>query len=165
MRVPIRKPGKYTNTKVDTHFTEAKFNELKNKLEGLKRARPLAADEMRRLAEMGDLSENAAYQIAKGRLRGINDNITKLENLLNQAVIISPKKNSGKVEIGSLVTVEVNNKKATYHILGSSEADPGRGVISRHSPIGAALLGRNVGDTFTVQTGDNSISGVIVEIV
>ena len=164
MRVPIRKPGKYTGDKADTHFTAAKFDELKDKLEGLKKARPLAADGMRRLAEMGDLSENAAYQIAKGRLRGINDNITKLENLLNQAVIIAPKNDSDIVEIGNIVTVEMGGMRKTFTILGSSETDPLRGIISHHSPLGAALMGRKIGDVFFVQMGDKKISGKILSI-
>ena len=164
MRVPIRKPGWYTHAKPDIHFTEAKFNELKNKLEGLKKARPLAAEEMRRLAEMGDLSENAGYQIAKGRLRGINDNITKLENLLNQAIIITPNKNSEKVQLGSTVTVVINGKQVTYGILGSSETSPDKGIISHHSPLGAALVGRKVGDTITIQSATKQIEGTIVYI-
>lgn len=119
---------------------------------------------MRRLAEMGDLSENAAYQIAKGRLRGINDNITKLENLLNQAVIIAPKEDSDKIEIGNIVTVDIDGMKKTFTILGSSETDPLRGIISHHSPLGAALMGHKIGDTVTVQIGTKRMSGKILSI-
>lgn len=164
MRVPIRKPGKYTQGKPDIHFTEAKLAELTDKLAGLKKAHPLAADEMRRLAEMGDLSENAGYQIAKGRLRGINDNITKLEGLINQAVIIAPNKNSERVQLGSAVTIKMNGKQATYIILGSSETNPHQGIISHHSPLGAALMGRRVGDTSMVQTGNKKTSCTIIAI-
>jgi len=60
MRVPIRKPGKYTHLKPDPNLTEGKFNELKKKLERLKADQPDAIAEVRRLAEMGDFSENAA---------------------------------------------------------------------------------------------------------
>ena len=57
MRTPIRKPGKYTHLKPDPNLTEKKFNELKEKLERLKKfSRPNAAAEVRRLAEMGDFS-------------------------------------------------------------------------------------------------------------
>lgn len=164
MRVPIRRPGKYTNAKADTHFTEAKLAELNEKLAALRKAQPIAADEMRRLAEMGDLSENAAYQIAKGRLRGINDSITKLENLINQAIVISPHIQSDTVILGSTVTVDVNGKRSTYQILGSSEADPSRGIISHQSPLGSAIMGKRIGDSFTVETGTASAPGKIISI-
>lgn len=164
MRVPIRKPGKYTHLKPDTHFTQAKIDELKDKLEKLKKSRPIAAEEMRRLAEMGDLSENAAYQIAKGRLRGINDNITKLEDLLNQAIIIEPEKNSGKIQLGNSVTVEISGKQQTYTVLGSSETDPGKGIISHNSPLGAALMGKRVGDVVTIKTGAKEMECKILSI-
>lgn len=164
MRVPIRKPGKYAHLKADTHITDAKFNELKNKLEKLKKAQPLAADEMRRLAEMGDLSENAAYQIAKGRLRGINDNIVKIENFLNQATIIAPTKNSDKIQLGNTVTLEINGKQITYLILGSSETNPGKGIISHQSPLGTALLGRRVGDKIKIRPMGREVEGLVIKI-
>src|SRR3989344_8667657 len=108
MRIPIKKPGKYTHLKPNLHLTQEKFQALKENLEKLKKTiQPQAALEMRRLAEMGDLSENAAYQIAKGRLRGINDKISKLEFILNGAAIIKPNKNAEIIQLGSRVTIEI----------------------------------------------------------
>jgi len=62
MRTPQRKPGKYIHIKPDPHITEEKFIELKNKLEKMKKRHPGLASEVKRLAEMGDFSENAAYR-------------------------------------------------------------------------------------------------------
>ncbi len=150
MRLPYRKPGKYGQQNPDTILTEAKFNELKNKLERLKKKQPEAASEVARLAEMGDFSENAEYQLAKGRLRGINQRILELEYKLDHSELICPKQ-TRLVQIGSSVTVMNAGKEKTYQILGSTETNPAHGIISHTSPIGAALLGRSVGDIVHVE--------------
>lgn len=152
MQTPKRKPGKYTHLKPDPHLTPAKYAELKEKLEHLKTiSRPRAAAEVRRLAEMGDFSDNAAYSIAKGRLRGLNQRMIDLEDQLKKAVIIKPASDATAVQLGHRVTVETAGKQKTYLILGSSETNPQAGVISYHSPVGAALLGRRAGDTVKVR--------------
>lgn len=151
MQVPHRKPGKFTHLKPDPLLTQAKFDELQNKLERVKKIRPQAAAEVSRLAELGDFSENVEYQLAKGRLRGINDKILKLEQHLNRAQIIPDRKQNDRVELGHKVTVEKDGEQKSYQILGSAEIDPMRGIISYTSPIGKALVGREVGDIVGVK--------------
>ena len=133
-------------------------------MEHMKKARPKLAEEVKRLAEMGDFSENAAYQMAKGRLRGINDRINELTEYLKHVVIITPK-NTGTVQLGSTVTVEINGKQKTYTILGSTETDPSTGVISHQSPVGAALMGRRVGDTVEIQLAGKRVECKIITIL
>ena len=165
MRVPIRKPGKYTNLKQDPHITREKFDELKAKLERLKKiSQPRTIAEVKRLAADGDFSENAAYQIAKGRLRGINQGILEIEDMLKRAIIIERRQNTGIVQLGNIVTVEVNGKQKTYQILGSSETDPDRGVISHNSPIGKNLIGRRIGDSVKIQLNNKEIIYKIIKI-
>ncbi len=152
MQVPIRRKETYIKPKPDPYLTEAKFNELKNKLERLKTyTRPKAAQEVRRLAEMGDFSENVGYQVAKGRLRGLNQRILEIEDHLKNAVIFHPNKNTQVIQLGHSVTIESNGKEKTYTILGSSETDPTTGIISHNSPIGSALLGHQVGDEVKIE--------------
>src|SRR3990167_4531594 len=115
MRVPYRKPGKFSQMKPDPMMTEEKFNELKKEQEKLKRIRPHAAADVARLAELGDFSENAEYQLAKGRLRGINNAIVRLENQINQAEIIKPQR-TDTVQLGSTVTIESASGQKTYQI-------------------------------------------------
>lgn len=164
MRVPTRKPGKYANDKTDPHMTEEKFCELKNKLEGLKKILPQASKEMRRLAEMGDFSENAAYQMAKARLRGINDSIFKLNEQLKHAVIIKPNTSAATLQIGHKVTVEIEGKQNTYLVLGSTEADPLKGIISHNSPLGLVLLDHKAGDTVILKRENKEIKCRIIKI-
>ena len=165
MRVPFRKPGKYSQIKSDPLLTEGKLNELKNKLDRLKNAsQPHAIEEVKRLAELGDFSENMEYQLAKGKLRGINDAITKTENQLKHAVVINPQQQIDTVQLGHKVTVESAGKEKTYQILGSSETNPHKGIISYSSPIGMALIGRKMGETIKIKIGDNEVAYKIIKI-
>lgn len=165
MQTPIRKPGKHTHDKPDPYITEGKFSELKNNLEKLKNiVRPRAAEEVKRLALMGDFSENAAYQIAKGKLRGINQRILDIEDHLKTARVLKSPDKTDKVQLGHHVTVEIGGKEKIFLILGSSETNPSGGVISHNSPIGAALMGKRVGDIAKIKLADREVEYKIIKI-
>lgn len=165
MQVPIRKPGKYTHLKPDPHLTEAKFNEFKAELEKLQKVnRPRAAEEVKRLAEFGDFSDNPAYGMAKGRLRGINQRILDLENQLKNVEIIKPSQNATSVQMGHTITIESEGKQKTYLLLGSSETNPEKGIISHSSPLGTALMGKKVGETVKVTLAKREVEISIVRI-
>lgn len=165
MQVPTRRAETYRKPKPDPHITAAKFNELKTKLQKLKEiSRPRESAEVKRLALMGDFSENAGYQLAKGRLRGINQAILDIENQLKYAEIIETATDTSRVSLGHLVTVEVNAKIKTYQILGSVETDPTRGIISHNSPLGSALLGKRIGEVIPVRLADKIVDYKIIKI-
>lgn len=164
MQTPKRKLGKYSHLKPDENITEEKYKELKNKLERLKRNHPGAAAEVKRLAEFGDFSENAEYQIAKGRLRGINQRILDIEDHLKRAVIITQTKNINTVQLGHKVTVETNGKQKTFLILGPSEANPVEKIISHKSPLGSELMDRAVGDKVKIQLKNKEVEYKIIKI-
>ena len=163
MRIPNRKPGKFSQIKIDPLMTEAKFAELNRKLAMLKKKQPQAAAEVAKLSELGDFSENAEYQLAKGRLRGLNNRILELENQLNRAVIIRPQK-SNTVAIGQIVTVASDGKERIYQILGSAETNPHQGVISHTSPLGSALIGHRVGETVKVRLAEKEVAYKIISL-
>ena len=164
MQTPYRKPGKYTYLKPDQQITEKKYCELKNKLDRLIFNRPRAAGEVKRLAEFGDFSENAEYQIAKGHLRGINQRILEIEDQLKRAVIIKPNKNLDTAQIGSTVTVETAGREKIYLILGSAETNPSRGIISARSPLGLGLIGGKIGDRIKIKLTDREVEYKIIKI-
>lgn len=164
MRLPIRKAGKYVHLKPGANVTEAKFNKLKNKLTRLKAIRPGLAAEVKRLAEFGDFSENAEYQIAKGRLRGVNQGILEIEDHLRRAEIIKPSQNTKTVRLGHNVTIEINGRQKTYLILGSAETNPKSGIISSSSPLGAALIGRQAEDIIKLKLGEKEVEYKIIKI-
>lgn len=164
MRLPYRKPGKFSQTPQDPLLTEEKFRELERKLDHLKSIRPQAAADVARLAELGDFSENAEYQIAKGRLRGINQRMLELEFQINRAEIIQTTGQADRVGVGQTVTVHDGEKQKSFQILGSAETNPSRGVISHTSPLGAALLGKRLGETVTVPLSKGEVVYTIVRI-
>lgn len=145
-------------------MTRPKLDELKEKLKKLKLSHPHAAAEVQRLAKMGDFSENFAYQMAKGRLRSINQRILELEDQIKNAIIIQPNRDAEIVSLGSKVTVETMGRKITFLILGSAETNPAEGIISQNSPVGAALLGRKIGEVIKISLADKEISYKILAI-
>lgn len=164
MQTPYRRKETYVKPKPDPYLTEAKFIELKNKLERMKASHPHLSAEVKRLAEMGDFSENAGYQDAKGKLRGLNQRILELEAHLKTAVIFRPSKNTGTVDLGHSVTVENEGKQKTYLILGGTETDPTAGIISHNSPLGAALIGHKVGDIIKIELAGKNKEFKIISI-
>jgi transcription elongation GreA/GreB family factor len=167
MRLPTRKSEleRLQRQEIDNYLTPAKIERMKQELEDLvKNKRRPAADEVARTAQMGDLSENAAYQFAKQNLRRINDRITMLEERLKQAIPINQSIVDGKIRIGSTVTLLHNNQTLVFEILGSSESDPMRGRISYKSPLGATLIGHVVGDHVTVATARGDMTYEILKV-
>lgn len=164
MRTLNRKSEISNRTVADPLITRAKLVELQRKLARLKSARPEAADEVSRLAQLGDFSENAEYQAAKGRLRGINHGIDHLENQLNHAIIIPQNRETNTIAIGHTVTVADGDKQKTFQILGSAETNPRRGIISHNSPIGAALIGHHVGDNVIIKLAKKEIAYKVIKI-
>jgi transcription elongation factor GreA len=103
----------------------------------------------------GDLSENAEYHAAKDRQGFVNARLNQLKKRLSEMAMVDFSKiPHGKVGLGSTVTVLDTKKEEelTYNLVTSEEADAANGKISTTSPIGRALLGREVGDSVRVQS-------------
>jgi transcription elongation factor GreA len=125
------------------------------------------AERLREAASYGDISENSEYDSAKNEQAVLEDRISKLENIINNAKIIDGK--SIKHDIVSLgVKVKVKNTKTKeeldYIIVGSAEADPFEGRISNESLVGSALLGKKAKDKVTVQVPDGTVKYEILSI-
>jgi transcription elongation GreA/GreB family factor len=127
---------------------------MQARLARLKREVLDLATEAGRTAAFGDRSENAAYKDAKSALRRTQRQIWTLEDQLKRVVEIKPgPKAAGTVQLGSVVTMEIKNGiQKKFQILGTLETNPDRGIISHKSPLGAALIGRMVGETIFIQT-------------
>src|SRR4028119_927473 len=110
--------------------------------------RPSIVEAIEEARAHGDLSENAEYHAAKERQGQVEAQIADIEDRLSRAMVIDPKSLSGdKVVFGATVhLVDENDKQVVYQIVGQTEADARVGRISYNSPLGRALIGRNVGD-------------------
>jgi len=107
----------------------------------------------------GDLSENAEYHAAKDRQGFVNARLNQLKKRLAEVSMVDFSKiPHGKVGLGSTVVVlDVNrDEKLTYNLVTTEEADAANGKISTTSPIGRALLGKEVGDVAKVQSPGGS---------
>jgi transcription elongation factor GreA len=103
-------------------------------------------------AELGDLRENADYEIARNEQSFIEGKILEIEEKLRNAEIIDESSSTDEIALGSTVTVTAERKSRDYLIVGSTEADPSGEPpkISNESPLGKALIGRKVGDKVVV---------------
>ncbi len=103
----------------------------------------------------GDLSENAEYHAAKDRQGFVNARLNQLKKRLAEMSMIDFSKiPHDKVGLGSKVVVldSKRDEEITYNLVTSEEADAANGKISTTSPIGRALLGKEVGDEVRVQS-------------
>ena len=116
--------------------------------------RPAVIDAIEEARAHGDLSENAEYHAAKERQGHIEASIAEIEDRLSRAMVIDPSTLSGnKVVFGATVTlVDEESKEVRYQLVGQQEADARVGRISYNSPLGRALIGREVGDDVEVTT-------------
>ena len=96
-------------------------------------------------------------------MRGLNQRIMETEDHLKYAQIITPEK-SGIIQLGSTVTIEQSGKHQTFTILGPTETNPAKGIISHKSPLGEALMGKRVGDAVRFRSVDKETELTVVRI-
>lgn len=116
--------------------------------------------------EMGDLSENADYHKAKEDQGFLEGKILDIKHILNHAITVEEKSNrQDTVTVGCKVTVQEEDfPPETYYLVGSKEADPTQNIISHVSPIGNALLKKQVGDTVNIKTPGGEFELKIISI-
>lgn len=115
----------------------------------------------------GDLSENAEYTEAKNDQAKLEEEIARLTQTINTAVVVSESEiSTDKVSVGTTVVIEdlEDGEKYTYAIVGASEADPYQDKISNESPVGAGLLGASVGDVREIEIPMGTVSYKVIDI-
>ena len=134
------------------------YEKLTADLQALRQERPKIVDAIEEARAHGDLSENAEYHAAKERQGQVEAQIAEIEDRVSRAQIIDPSSLSGdKIVFGATVTVlDDGEKPQRYQIVGQTEADARQGRISYDSPMGRALIGKQVGEEVevTVPSGD-----------
>jgi transcription elongation factor GreA len=104
--------------------------------------------------ELGDLSENADYHIAKEDQAHLETKIARLRQQRNKALVVEADSAATKLDFGRTAEVldEASGKVYTWTMVGSSEANLAQGKLSAQSPVGQALLGRGAGESVEVHT-------------
>lgn len=142
-------------------LTAKGYKALEQRLEELKMIkRGEVAEKIKIAREFGDISENAEYDAAKDEQAMIEGEILEIEQKLKLAVVISDEAGKGeKVVLGSTVSLHdyEYDEEVTYTIVGTSEADPKKSLISNESPMGESLLGKKKGDVVEI----NAPAGII----
>ncbi len=130
--------------------------QLKEELQRLERVeRPDIVKAIEVARAHGDLSENAEYHAAKERQSLVEGRILELKDKLSRAEVIDCSKVSIKKAVFGTVIKLMDldsDAEVTYQLLGPEEADVKKGSISVLSPLGRALLGKEVGDEVVTKT-------------
>jgi len=116
--------------------------------------KPKVASQKLVAAAQGDRSENADYHAAKEKLRFIDKRLFYLNSMIQKSNIIDPSTSPhNKVRFGSsIMVINVDtDEEELYTIVGVLESEPENGLITIHSPIAKAMLGKEVGDEFRVR--------------
>lgn len=124
------------------------------------------AERIHAAKEFSDTVDNAEFEEAKNEQAFVEGRIMQLEQLLAKAVVINEKATDHKVvRVGSRLLVRYEDgEEERFSIVGSAEAKPAEGRISNESPVGRALLGRQVGETVEAQTPSGKVRLTIVRI-
>ncbi len=158
----------------DLYLTKDGIERLKDELKHLRDVdRKEVIAKIKEARAYGDLSENAEYHAARERQAVVEGRIEEIEAVLKKAKVINHKLDKNQVEIGSKVSVRVVNvndsrsgaEGETFDmtIVGSTESDPMKGLISAESPLGASILGSKKGDKVEVPVPDDGL--MIYEIL
>jgi transcription elongation factor GreA len=126
------------------------YNKLSKELEQLKTVeRGVIAKVIDEARELGDLKENAEYHAAKDKQGLMEARITELTDILGRAQVVDPSTLAhARVSFGStvLLTDQNSGEEISYTIVGGTESNPSKGLISIQSPMARALIGKEEGD-------------------
>lgn len=144
------------------------YTKLKEEFRDLiTRARKEIAEQIEEARSHGDLSENAEYDAAKEAQGKLEQKIAELEETLSRSRVLDEKNvDTSKVYVLSTVTLLNQNtsKEMKYTLVSKQEADFSQGKISLESPIGAALMGKEVGNTVKVKVPAGELNLKILKI-
>jgi transcription elongation factor GreA len=129
--------------------------------------KPKTAEEKLVAAAQGDRSENADYHAAKEKLRFIDRRLFYLNSMIEKSQIIDPSSfTHNKVSFGSTVTLlhVESDEEEVYTICGTLESEPENGLITIHSPLARAMIGKEVDDDFKLQLPKGEKEYEIIDI-
>ena len=149
------------------YMTQAGFDKLKKELADALAQRPVISAAIAEAREKGDLSENAEYDAARDAQGLLEVKIARLkEKVTNARVIDESKLSADTVQLLSTVSVEnlANKMKMNFQIVGESEADFSKGLLSASTPIGKALMGHGKGEVVEAKVPSGVMKFKILDI-
>lgn len=149
------------------YMTQAGYDKLKKDLADALAQRPIISAAIAEAREKGDLSENAEYDAARDAQGLLEVKIARLkEKVANARVIDESKLSADTVQLLSKVEVEnlANKMKMRFQIVGESEADFSKGLLSASTPIGKALIGHGKGEVVEAKVPNGLMKFKILDI-
>lgn len=118
--------------------------------------RPQLIEEVQTARAFGDLSENFEYKCAKQAKNRNDSRIRYLERMIRTAKVIEVKDTADAVGLFDRVTIynEMAKKEMEVRIVTTLRQDALKGLVSKESPVGKALLGRRAGDRVHIRVSD-----------
>ena len=139
-------------------LTQVDIDKMKEELQHrIQVLRPQLIEEVKVARSFGDLSENFEYKAAKREKNRNDSRIRYLQNMIKTAVVIDPAAAGGGIALFDKVTfyVEDDDAEETILLVTTLRQDALKGLISKESPVGKALLGRKEGDRVRIQVSDS----------
>lgn len=145
------------------YMTQQGLENLKAELKNLEEVqKPANSLRIKTARDMGDVSENAEYSIAREEQTKIDFRISEIEAMLKKVKVVEIVSN--QASIGSKVKVHVEGEDEEFHIVGDPEADPLANKISHKSPLGELIVGKKIGDEFEYSIPTGKIKYKILDI-
>ena len=118
---------------------------------------PQLIEEVKRTRAFGDLSENFEYKAAKQAQNKNRSRIRYLEGMIKSAKVIDDRSKADEVGLFDKVEIYMPEEGDTeiVQVVTTVRCDPRKGLISKESPFGKQVLGKKVGDRFTVQVSES----------
>lgn len=139
-------------------LTQSDIEKMKKEIEYRKLVvRKEAIEAVKEARAQGDLSENFEYYAAKRDKNKNESRIRYLEKMVKTAIVISDDSKDDEVGLNNTVKLyfEEDDETQTFKIVTTIRGDSLKGMISRESPIGAAILGKKEGDRVYVKVNEN----------
>lgn len=146
-------------------LTRAAVEKLEFELDELIKKRKLISEEIKKARGFGDLSENAEYHAAR-EAQSLNETeILKVKELLENHDLADENGRPDEIRMNSKVTISYDgDDQEEIFIVSKVEADPFDNKVSNESPIGAALLGKKVGQKVEVTTPNGVMTIQVIEV-
>ena len=129
--------------------------------------RPKILEDVKTAREFGDLSENFEYKAAKQEKRRNDSRIRYLERMIKTAKVIDASSNPDEIGLFDKVTIyiEEDDEEQTIELVTTLRQNALKGLISKESPDGKAVMGHKKGDRVTVHVNENYSYDIIIRDV
>ena len=149
-------------------LTEVDIRKMQEEIDyRVRELRPQLIEEVQTARAFGDLSENYEYKCAKQAKNRNDSRIRYLERMIKTAKVIDVRSNADEIGLFDKVTIyiEEDDEEQTIELVTTLRQNALKGLISKESPVGKAVLGHKVGDRVTVQVNENYSYDIVIRAV